>query len=165
MVPALIFIGIMLNRVILIRLLIEALEYFYQPLRRIVILSNRYLQNLSSEINSQEFVFFTKGDDITILNKVLQYVEDNETTKKLKIVHVKKGDVDNEALKKDLEVLDRAYDNLDIEFIEIDGVFGPEIINELSEKWKIPKNFMFIGSPGNRFSYRVSDLGGVRLIM
>ncbi|WP_281632655.1 APC family permease [Flavobacterium luteolum] len=165
MVPALIFVWIMLNRVILIRLLIEALEYFYQPLRKMVVLSNRYLEKLSSKINSQEFVFFTKGDDITILNKVLQYVEDNETTKKLKIVHVKKDAVDNEALKKDLEVLDRAYDSLDIEFIEIEGVFGPEIIDELSQKWNIPKNFMFIGSPGNKFSYRVADLGGVRLIM
>lgn len=165
MIPALLFIGIMLNRVILIRLLIEALEYFYQPLRKMVILSNRYLEKLSSEINSQEFVFFTKGDDITILNKVLQYVEDNETTKKLKIVHVKKDPVDNEALKKDLEVLDRAYGGLDIEYIEIEGTFGPEIIDELSEKWRIPKNFMFIGSPGNKFSYRVADLGGVRLIM
>ncbi|AWK06008.1 amino acid permease [Flavobacterium crocinum] len=165
MIPALLFIGIMLNRVMLIKLLIEALEYFYLPLRKMVIVSNRYLQNLSTQINSQEFVFFTKGDDITILNKVLQYVEDNETTKKLKIVHVKNDSTNNEALKKDLEVLDRAYDGLDIEYLEIQGVFGPEIIDELSQKWKIPKNFMFIGSPGNKFSYRVSDLGGVRLIM
>jgi amino acid transporter len=165
MVPSLIFIGIMLNRVILIRLLIEALEYFYQPLRKMVILSNRYLQKLSVQINSQEFVFFTKGDDIAILNKVLQYVQGNETTNKLKIVHVKNDASNNEALIKDLEVLDRAYDEIDLEYIEIQGVFGPEIIDELSKKWKIPKNFMFIGSPGNKFSYRVSDLGGVRLIM
>jgi hypothetical protein len=145
--------------------LIEALEYFYQPLRRMVILSNRYLQNLSIKINSQEFVFFTKGDDIAILNKVLQYVENNETTKKLKIVHVKKDEESNNALKKDLEVLDRAYDDIDIEYLEIKGEFGPEMIDELSKKWNIPKNFMFIASPGNKFSYRVSDLGGVRLIM
>ena len=71
----------------------------------------------------------------------------------------------NEALIKDLEVLDRAYDEIDLEYLEIQGVFGPEIIDELSKKWRIPKNFMFIGSPGNKFSYRVSDLGGVRLIM
>jgi amino acid transporter len=165
MIPSLIFIAIMLNRVMLIKLLIETLEYFYQPLRRMVIVSNRYLQKMSIEINSQEFVFFTKGDDIAILNKVLQYVENNETTKKLKIVHIKSDGANNEALKKDLEVLDRAYDDIDIEFLEIKGVFGPEIIDELSEKWKIPKNFMFIASPGNKFSYRVSDLGGVRLIM
>jgi amino acid transporter len=165
MVPSLIFIGIMLNRVFLIRLLIEALEYFYQPLRKMVILSNRYLQKMSVEINSQEFVFFTKGDDIAILNKVLQYVQGNETTNKLKIVHVKNDTSNNDALIKDLEVLDRAYDEIDLEYLEIQGVFGPEIIDELSKKWKIPKNFMFIGSPGNKFSYRVSDLGGVRLIM
>jgi len=165
MVPALIFIGIMLNRVFLIRVLVISLEYFYEPLRRMVIVSNRYLRKLSLEINSQEFVFFTKGDNIAILNKVLQYVEGNETTKKLKIVHVKNDSSNNEALIKDLEVLDRAYDNIDIEYLEIEGVFGPEIIDELSKKWNIPKNFMFIGSPGNKFSYRVSDLGGVRLIM
>ncbi|MEP6805026.1 MAG: APC family permease [Flavobacterium sp.] len=165
MVPSLLFIGIMLNRVFLIRLLIEALEYFYKPLRKMVILSNRYLQKMSVEINSQEFVFFTKGDDIAILNKVLQYVQGNETTNKLKIVHVKNDTSNNDALIKDLEVLDRAYDEIDLEYLEIQGVFGPEIIDELSKKWKIPKNFMFIGSPGNKFSYRVSDLGGVRLIM
>ncbi|MBS7253850.1 APC family permease [Flavobacterium branchiicola] len=165
MVPSLIFVGIMLNRVMLIKLLIDALEYFYQPLRRMVIVSNRYLQNLSVKINSQEFVFFTKGDDIAILNKVLQYVEGNETTKKLKIVHVTNDFVNSEAIRRDLEVLDRAYDDLSIEYLEIKGVFGPEIIDELSQKWNIPKNFMFIGSPGNKFSYRVSDLGGVRLIM
>ncbi|MBP4139237.1 APC family permease [Flavobacterium geliluteum] len=165
MVPATIFIAIMLNRVLLIRVLIQSLEYFYQPLRRFVIVSNRYLHKMSLKINSQEFVFFTKGDDIAILNKVLQYVEGNETTKKLKIVNVKTTSQNNEALIKDLQVLDRAYDQIDIEFIEIEGVFGPELIDELSEKWQIPKNFMFIGSPGNKFSYRVSDLGGVRLIM
>ncbi|MEN2402434.1 APC family permease [Flavobacterium sp. MC2016-06] len=164
-IPSLLFIGIMLNRVILIRVLIEGLEYFYQPLRKVVIISNRYLRKMSVEINSQEFVFFTKGDDIAILNKVLQYVEGNETTKKLKIVYVKDHDLTNDALIKDLEVLDRAYDEIDIEYLEIKGVFGPDIIDELSTKWKIPKNFMFIGSPGNKFSYRVSDLGGVRLIM
>jgi hypothetical protein len=26
------------------------------------------------------------------------------------------------------------------------------------KKWSIPKNFMFIGSPGDRFSYRVAEL-------
>ena len=71
----------------------------------------------------------------------------------------------NELLIKDLKVLDRAYPDIHIEFVEVEGVFGPEIIDELSTQWGIPKNFMFIGSPGDRFSYKVADLGGVRLIM
>jgi hypothetical protein len=163
--PALLFIAIMLNRTILIQLLIDALEYFSKPLRKIVLFSNRYLVKLNAKINSQEFVFFTKGDDVAILNKVMQYVEVNETTKKLKIVNIKKEGESNDLLIKDLQVLDRAYPDIDIEFIEIKGTFGPEIIEELSKKWNIPKNFMFIGSPGDRFSYRISELGGVRLIM
>ena len=71
----------------------------------------------------------------------------------------------NEELKKDLEVLDRAYPDIHIDFIEITGIFGPDLIDDLSEEWGIPKNFMFIGSPGDKFPYRVADLGGVRLIM
>ncbi|NGY38730.1 APC family permease [Flavobacterium sp. XN-5] len=166
LVPSLLFVGIMLNRSFLIQLTIDALEYFYKPMRKMVIFSNRYLMKLNLKINSQEFVFFTKGDDVAILNKVMQYVQNNESTKKLKIVNVKlKGVPSNESLIMDLKVLDRAYPDIDIEFIELEGVFGPEIIDELSEKWKIPKNFMFIGSPGDRFSYRVAELGGVRLIM
>lgn len=165
LMPALLFIIIMLNRAIIIEISIQALEYFYKPLRKLVIRSNRFLNNLHSKINSQEFVFFTKGDNVAILNKVMQYVQNNETTKRLKIVNVKNENDCNLKLKIDLEVLDRAYPEIHIEFIELEGVFGPELIAELSEQWNIPKNFMFIGSPGDRFSYRVADLGGVRLIM
>jgi len=165
LIPAFLFVEIMLNRSFLIKFVIYSLEYFYNPLRKVVVLSNRYLNKMHLKIKSQEFVFFTKGDNIAILNKVMQYVEGNETTKKLKIVNVKKEGESNALLIEDLKVLDRAYPEIHIEFIEIEGVFGPELITELSEKWKIPKNFMFIGSPGDRFSYRVSELGGVRLIM
>lgn len=99
-------------------------------------------------------------------NRVMIYVEENETTKRLKIVHVcEREETNNEALLKDIEVLDRAYPDIHIEFGEVEGKFGPDIIEELSKKWKIPKNFMLIGSPGNKFPYRVSELGGVRLIM
>ena len=155
----------MLGRSTLIQLGVDTLDYFYKPIRKFAVIGNRYLQNMHRKIHAQEFVFYTKGDDVAILNKVMQYVQNNETTKKLKIVNVKKAYESNEALKIDLEVLDRAYPEIHIEFIEIDGVFGPELIDELSKKWNIPKNFMFIGSPGDKFSYRVSELGGVRLVM
>jgi hypothetical protein len=44
-------------------------------------------------------------------------------------------------------------------------MFGPEMIERLSRDWGIPKNYMFIGSPSGRFPYRISELGGVRLII
>ena len=54
---------------------------------------------------------------------------------------------------------------VEIEFIEVEGVFGPEKITELSKTWSIPTNFMFIGSPGDKFPYRLEELGEVRLII
>lgn len=165
LIPAVLFVLIMLNRSLLIQTMVDILEYFYKPVRKFAIISNRYLRKVQNKIHSQEFVFFTKSDDVAILNKVMQYVQNNETTRKLKIVNVRLLGECNNALKKDLEVLDRAYPEIHIEFVEIDGVFGPDLIDELSEQWKIPKNFMFIASPGDKFSYRVSELGGVRLIM
>ncbi|AWH86553.1 amino acid permease [Flavobacterium album] len=165
LIPAVILIAIMLNRSLIIQTSVDALEYLYRPVRRFAVASNRYLRKLQHKIHSQEFVFFTKGDDVAILNKVMQYVQQNETTRKLKIVNVAHDGDSNAALKTDLEVLDRAYPEIHIEFIELSGTFGPELIDRLSTDWNIPKNFMFIGSPSDKFSYRVAELGGVRLIM
>jgi hypothetical protein len=69
---------------------------------------------------------------------------------KIKIVNVKReGSESNDSLIIDLKVLDRAYPNT-IEFIELEGVLDPK--SSTFKKWNIPKNFMFIGSPGDRFS-------------
>ncbi|MGB8705034.1 MAG: APC family permease, partial [Gillisia sp.] len=119
-----------------------------------------------AELSGQEFVFFTNNDNVETLNKVMQYIKKNETTRKLKIVAVlDEGISVAENLKKDIEVLDRAYPDIHIEFVEEPGKFGPEKIKELSQRWRIPTNFMFIGSPGERFAYTVEQLGEVRLII
>lgn len=166
LLPALGFIFLMLNRGRIVRVLLYTIDYLYRPVRRYVVVSSRYLKKMLDKINSQEFVFFTKGDNVAVLNRVLQYVENNEKTGKLKIVTVMHpGQTCNEDLRKDLEVLDRAYPDVQIEYLEIEGKFGPDLIDELSQQWGIPKNFMFIGSPGDRFPYRLSELGGVRLII
>ncbi|WP_317899804.1 hypothetical protein [Aurantibacillus circumpalustris] len=164
LVPTFLVSTLMLNRSVVVKFLIESIEYLYRPLNKFVRLSNIYLEKLHSKINSQEFIFFTKGDNVAVLNRVMQYVSDNETTKKLKIATITKGE-SNIPLTKDIKVLDRSYPEIDIEYLEINGVFDPELIEEPSNKWEIPKNFMFIGSPGNKFTYKVSELGGVRLII
>ena len=105
---------------------------------------------------------FTSHDDVATLNKV----EANENTRRLKIVAVlneKEHIAGN--LKNDIYFLDRAYPKINIEFIEEEGIFGPAKIKELSKRWKIPINFMFIGSTGNKFPYRIEELGDVRLII
>lgn len=165
LIPAFMVVLFMLNRSSIISALLVAVDSVFRPLRKMSVISNRKLRQMYHKVHSQEFVFFTKRDDVSILNKVMQYVQANETTKKLKIVNVMKLGDDNEKLKVDIEVLDRAYPDIDIEFIEMVGEFTPQLIEELSQQWNIPMNFMFIASPSDRFSYRVADLGGVRLIM
>ena len=149
------FIFIMLNRIVILRAILKLIKKV-----------DSYVISTINSIISQEFVFFTKGDNLANLNKVMMYIRDNEHTRKIKIVHVlRPGEKPAENLKRDIEFLDREYPDIDIEFVEIEGKFGPKLIHELSKKWHIPVNFMFIGSPGDHFPYKIEELGGVRLIM
>ncbi|MDO7874650.1 APC family permease [Hymenobacter sp. ASUV-10] len=164
--PAVLIIYAMLERIALLNLILAGATSFYEGFRRLAISSQVTIRRLVRELNEQEFVFFTKGDNVANLNKVMTYVEENEFTNRLKIVMLlPEGEIVPEGLLNDLHVLDRAYPNLHLEFVTMPGTFGPELIERLSQEWKIPKNFMFIGSPGNKFPYQISELGGVRLII
>jgi hypothetical protein len=157
----------MLNRIAILEMILNFIEIIFVPILKFVTKVNQKIFETIDKIQSQEFVFFTRGDNLANLNKVLLYIRHNEHTKKLKIVTVVQEEDQKtlEKLKRDIEFLDREYPDIDIEFIKIKGVFGPELIQELSERWGIPVNFMFIGSPGDRFPYRIEELGGVRLII
>lgn len=165
-VPSMLIIYAMLNRNSIMELLLNMLRGFTKRVRRFSIISQRELSKMFHQLHEQEFVFFSKGDSLPTLNRVMMYVQENEITRKVKIVTVLNEVVHpDEQFMRDFEVLDRAYPDIKMEYIQIKGIFGPELIDELSSKWNIPKNFMFISSPGERFSHRVEDLGGVRLIL
>ncbi|OJV15244.1 MAG: amino acid permease [Dyadobacter sp. 50-39] len=164
--PALVLIMLLLSRNEILQYALRFLDGFFTGVKRFIIVAKWHLTRSLKRLTEQEFVYFTKGDDISILNKVMIYVQENEITKKLKIVTVlNDGGHVSEDFLRDLDVLDRAYPEIKIEYTQVHGVFGPEIIQRLSAQWNIPINFMFISSPSDRFSHRVSDLGGVRLII
>ena len=164
--PVVAFVFIMLNRIPLLKLLLLLIEAIFKPIQSFLTKSNYTIMRLINRINSVEFVYFTKGDNIATLNKVMLYIKKNENTKRIKIVTVfKDNEKPSDGYLKDLEVLDREYPNIKIEFIAMKGEFGPELIEKCSKEWKIPVNFMFIASPGDRFPYRLEELGGVRLII
>jgi amino acid transporter len=165
-IPTILLVIIMLNRTQIIKILLQIINYFLTPVADFLKKSNEGLMNLVDEINSQEFVYFTKKDDVETLNKVMLYIQNNEHTKKIKVVAVfQPGESAPPMFVSDLDVIDRQYPAIKIEFVQLEGVFGPELINDLSAKWNIPVNFMFIGSPGDRFPFKVEQLGGVRLII
>ncbi|HEY9177081.1 MAG TPA: hypothetical protein VIN07_05295, partial [Flavipsychrobacter sp.] len=165
-VPAILIIYLFLKRNEIMEYLLIVVTSFFESMERISLLSRVKLKKSIRKLFAQEFVYFTKGDDISILNKVMIYVQENEITRRLKIVTVVNEEkVVPEKFMTDFEVLDRAYPEIKIEFIQVEGEFGPELIDKLSREWKVPKNFMFISSPSDRFTHRLEDLGGVRLII
>lgn len=164
--PTLAVVSIMLNRVAILNLLLSAGESLAKHLPKASRVGRLMVRRQMRELAKQEFVFFTKGDNVANLNKVMAYVVENEFTNRLKIVTLlKDGEKYPEDLLNDIRVLDRAYEKIEVDFVTMEGQFGPALIEELSNKWCIPKNFMFIGSPGNQFPYQISELGGVRLII
>jgi len=165
-IPAILIIYLFLKRKVVIHYLLLYANSVFDKIQRASVVSRFHLTKEMRKLNRQPFVYFTKGDNIAILNKVIQYVQENEITQKLKIVTVlQKEQKLNKTFERDFQALDRAYPDIKIEYIQIPGVFGPEIIDKLSKEWNIPHNFMFIGSPSDRFPHRLSDLGGVRLII
>jgi amino acid transporter len=165
-VVSMIVILLLLNRKMVLQYLLYIMKGFIDSFKKQARIGEVLLSKKISRLTQQQFVYFSKGDNISQLNKAIQYVEQNEITRKLKIVTIvnENRQVTADFLS-DFDALDRAYPEIKLEYIEIEGVFGPELIEDLSEKWNIPSNFMFISSPGNKLSYRISDLKGVRLIM
>ena len=165
-IPTIGIIIIMLYRTAILKALLYLLKHISDKIQSVVSFGSKRLVKMINDINSQEFVFFTKDDNVAVLNKVMIYVTENEQTRKLKIVTIHPENVSvNPVLESDIEVLDRAYPDIKIDFVKLKGEFGPDIIMKLAKEWKIPPNFMFIGSPGDHFPYKIADLGGVRLII
>jgi amino acid transporter len=165
-IPAMLIIFILLNRNFVLQQLLVVIKSAFESFKSQVRIGEVLITRKINKLSKQEFVYFSKGDDISGLNKVIQYVLANEITTKLKIVTVIQEDQSiAEDYMRDFNALDRAYPEIVLRYEQVIGVFTPELIEELSSKWKIPTNFMFISSPSDRFTYRISELNGVRLIM
>ena len=165
-IPSIVFILVMLNRTILLKFLLNVMHSVFDPFRKFVLNTDIKILSLIDQINSQEFVFFTKGDNIANLNQVMLYISRNEHTKKIKLVFItNKENPVPKNLVQEIDFLDREYPEISIEFIIEEGEFSPDLIKSLSKRWNIPINFMFIGSPGSHFPYKIEELGGVRLII
>jgi hypothetical protein len=118
------------------------------------------------EITSHPVVYFTKHDDPAELNRAALYVLQNEQTNHLKVIHVYEDEAEIPAkLATHLSEIDHLYPALRIDFIAVQAEFGPELIEALSQRLGVPKNYMFIGTPGDKFPHQVETLGGVRLIV
>ena len=165
-IPAFLIVWVMLKRISLLKaalFIVRRLLLYFDLKMRTLSLS---IRSKIDEISAQQMVFFTRGDNIANLNSAMLYVSRNEHTNRIKFVTIIQDVTDVPArLKEEVNFLDEAYPAIDIEFVVRKGVFGPELINQLSTEWRIPQNFMFIGSPSGHLGYGLAELGGVRVII
>ncbi len=120
----------------------------------------------AKEISDLSVLYFTRGDDLATLNRAALYVLRNEQTRRMKVVHVYKDEADIPVeLSEHLQTIDRLYPRLRVDFLAVKGEFEPALIDALSEYLGVPKNYMFIGTPGDHFPHQIEELGGVRLII
>jgi len=165
-IPAVLVVAIMLGRIGILKACLFLIRAVSESVGRATSRFSRAIRRRIDQINSQQVVFFTRGDHISNLNRAVLYVRRNEHSNRIRVVTVVRDQSEvPQKIKDDLKFLDRTYPDLEIEFLVLEGKFGPELIEELSQKWNIPTNFMFIGSPGDHFLYGLAELGGVRLII
>lgn len=159
-VVVIMFLRLQILRLALV-LLDRALHFFGGSKSR---LRARILERIE-RIKNTAMLYFTKGDSLVTLNQAALYVLENEQTSVLKVVHVHAGDDIPPGLASQLHTIDLLYPQLKIDFLAVKGQFGPAIVDSISRRLGIPKNYMFIGTPGDRFPHRIEDLGGVRVVL
>ena len=165
-IPALAVVMIMLWRVGLLKSVLGIVQYHSRWVLQFFGGISKAIERKIDQINSQQVVFFTRGDMVDNLRRAVEYVRDNEQTNRIKVVTVAEDiSTISDKIEHDLKVLDEAYPEIDLEFVKMEGTFSPALIDRLSTEWKIPKNLMFIGSHGEKFKYDQASLGGVRLII
>ena len=165
-IPTLLAVLIMLGRISLLQIFLFFVRSISEAISGWASQASKAIYDKIAEIKSQQMVFFTRGDSAATLNQAMLYVRNNEQTNRIKVViAITDPSQIPERLEKDLKYLNELYPAIQIDFEVVQGKFGPDLIQELSKRWNIPTNFMFIGSPGDHFLYGLADLGGVRLII
>lgn len=165
-IPTVLIVGVMFLRTHILSIFLALLKAFSNRIREFNEEMSAKIIDKINEINSQGIIFFTKGDNASNLNKAMLYVQQNELTKRVSVIHLynDKSEIPPN-LKTDLAFLDEIYPEIKINLIEKHGEFSPETIYKISKEFGIAMNYMFIGAPGEKFPHNLSDLGGVRLII
>lgn len=117
------------------------------------------------EINEPAVFFFCKRPNLSVINKAILYVRTNEQTAKLFVVHCHApGEAIPEGFPETVALFDRMYLKIQLNFLAVEGAFGPALVEWLSRTYAQPKNMMFIKQPSHDFAHTLASLGGVRMI-
>jgi len=118
------------------------------------------------DLSGQGVVYFTKSAKLSQIKMALQYIEENEEARWVRVVHVysKVEDIPFKLLDY-VNLLDCVYPSSRIDCILVHGDFGPATVRYIAKRTQVPVNCMFINCPTDAaFRHGLGDLGGVRVI-
>ena len=165
-IPAIAVVGVMFMRIKILKAFLTIVRSLFEYLNKFNRTISKYILYKINEIVGLKIIYFTRGDNRANLMEVMQYIRNNELTKRIKFVHLYNDESEiPPRLKDDIKWVDDAFVDIKIDFELVKGDFGPEIIEKLSKEFGVPKNYMFIGTPGGNMKYTVEDFGEVRLII
>ncbi|TEB34238.1 amino acid permease [Coprinellus micaceus] len=116
---------------------------------------------LMTKMRRQVVCVCVKGDEINLLFHMILYVQRNEETSHLKIVHFYEEEKDGvpSELESNAKILDEAFPEITIDLVLIEGTFDPQSVHALAHHLDIPTSLMFMSCPGPGFPWSVADLG------
>ncbi len=160
-IPSFLLVMAIIHQDLLLKSLIKASEIF-PPV-------NKILKEKFADLIDGKYVAFVHHIDR--VHSILDYINKNETGWNVTLVHCKNGDGQEydksyEDLKNSLPILKKTgvFSHMNVSLLYIDKPFSPEVVEEVSQKLKVRKNRMVIGSIHHFHPYEYSDLGGVRII-
>jgi len=162
LIPTVLLVVIMYLRIPLLRGVLEILNNL---MTRALLWRTKVVDKIT-EITNQRVIVFTRGGNIARLHDAFKYIRNNESSRSIILIHLyqKPEENEEESIKKALAKLKKTFPSLGVNFISMNGKFGPEIIRHVSEKFGVPINNIFIGAPEEKHPFSIQDLGGVRVI-
>jgi len=117
-------------------------------------------------LRNQGVCYFTKSASVSQINRALQYIEQNEEARWVKIIHVfPHEDQIPENLLEYVQFLDCVYPKIRVDCILVRGEFSPAIVHYISKRISVSVNSMFINCPKTDFKHSLDRMGGVRVIL
>jgi len=119
-----------------------------------------------AKLKNQEVVYFTKSAHMSQINRALQYIEENEEARRVRVIHVHSHEDEIPMhLLEYIQLLDCVYPKIRIDCILVHGEFSPAIVHYIGKQLGIKINSMFINCPQHNFEHALASLGGVRVIL
>ncbi|QRV74785.1 amino acid permease [Ceratobasidium sp. AG-Ba] len=117
-------------------------------------------------LRRKPIVVWVKEDHVNHLIQAMLYIQRNEVAARVLFVHAYADATQSvpSELEANIRILDEAFPSITLDLVFVKGVFGPVLVEAMSEKLGIPKYHMFMSCPGPDHPWQLGEYQGVRVI-